>query len=164
MAEGEPFKIFLEFPTNKHVIETCKPNQGEKTCRYLTTGSCWKCLKMDSSKKVIIDQKVKNNEIAAKGDNCMGLLGFIQKQKKLIRGNKASYITYYSQMDANFEKIETEKENGILKITMYWNNRKKFELTFSINELDIIVDKQTINLFQNLWLSDNFTERVAIFF
>ncbi len=168
MAEVEPFKVFSEFPTNKHVMEICKAEQGKKTCRYLTTDSCWKCLKMNSLEKVIIDERVKNKEMAAKSDNCMGLLGLIIKKKEKLRGKKASYIRYYSQMDANFEKIEIENENEILKITMCWNNKKKFELAFTIKELDITVDEQvneqTVSLFQNLWLGDNFIQRIVIFF
>ena len=107
--------------------------------------------------------------MVAKGDNCMGLLGLtIQNQEKL-RGKKASYIGYYCHMDVNFEKMEIEdREDGILKITMCWNNKKKLEFAFSINELDIIVyeevNKQSINFFKNLWLGNSFTERIAIFF
>ena len=154
--------------------------QGKETCRYLGVGSRLECFKTSCSFKKDIDKRVKNNEMVAKGDNCMGLLGLIIQNQEKLKGNKASYIRCYCQMNANFKKIEiededkkieTEDEDKILKITMCWNNKKKLEFAFSINELDIIVyeevneqvNEQSINFFQNLGLGNNFIQRFAIF-
>jgi hypothetical protein len=57
--------------TDEYVKETCRPGQGEKTCRYLLMGpEGWECGKMDPSAKIIIDRRV--GGMAAKADNCEG--------------------------------------------------------------------------------------------
>ena len=65
--------------TNKLAIEDvkeiCKIGQGEKCCRYISVGAKgWKCLK-HSELKSLFDSRVRNNLMAAQGDNCEGVGG-----------------------------------------------------------------------------------------
>lgn len=163
MSKEELFRLFSRFPGQKHVMETCKMGQGKETCRYLRVGSSWECLKANCSLRKNIDKRVENGEIVTKGDNCMGLLGLIIQNQEKLRDKKASYIRYYCHIDANFEKMETG--DGILKIIM-GKNKKKLEFTFDTDNdnLDIVVDSDGINFFQNLNLGDHFTRRIVIFF
>lgn len=55
------------------VQSTCKLGKGEDCCRYLTAGlKGFNCEKF-SSLKEILDAKVYNNSMVAKGDNCPGV-------------------------------------------------------------------------------------------
>jgi len=57
---------------NEYVMNTCKPGQMEKTCRYLMMGpKGWECGKTDPKTKLMFDQKVAS--MSAKADNCPGV-------------------------------------------------------------------------------------------
>ena len=163
MSEPEElFRLFSRFPTQKHVIEICKMGQGKETCRYLATGSRWECLKTSCLLKKNIDKKVENGEMIAKGDNCQGLLGLVIRNQRELKGKKVSYIRPYCNITSGLKKIEVR--DGILTITMFWQNGRKLDIALDINDLDIIVNREGINFFQNLNLGDNFTKRIVIFF
>lgn len=172
MVEGELFKIFSEFPTNKHVMEICKPNQGKRTCRYLTTGSCWKCLKMNNSKKVIIDERVKSNQMSARADNCIGLLGLIIKKKEELRNKKAAFGRLYFTIKKTLKEIEIVKEieieGNILRLTMNWKNKKGKEegrkFDFEIDKLNVVLNSKFVIFFQKLDLGENSIKKFTIFF
>lgn len=56
-----------------HVDSVCKIHQQEKTCRYLAlTVNGWICVKKTPMKPVL-DQRVSEEKMTAKGDNCEGL-------------------------------------------------------------------------------------------
>jgi hypothetical protein len=168
MVEKENlFEIFSRFPTQKHGIEICKLGQKEKTCRYLFTDSTkgwrWGCIKTNNLRK-LIETRVKNNETSAKGDNCEGLLGLIIKEQQKLKGRKVIYIRPYCQITSNLKKIEIE--DNIFRIVMEWENKRKLEFAFDIDDLDIIVNSQGIDFFQNLnkELGENFIKQFTIFF
>ena len=74
----------------EHVRLVCRIGQGSKCCRYLTVGAeGWDCVKLNTepvrslldvmedrpstmTAKEILDQRVKLNDMTAKGDNCEG--------------------------------------------------------------------------------------------
>jgi len=57
-----------------HVMETCRPGAGEKTCRYLMMGpGGWECAKLQEGFKRTLDERVAANTITAQADNCPGL-------------------------------------------------------------------------------------------
>ena len=58
--------------TKEHMAEFCQPHTGATTCRYLAFSTSWECLKLTYFKENL-DERVKNNTIRAKGDNCPGL-------------------------------------------------------------------------------------------
>jgi hypothetical protein len=62
--------------TDEHVKKVCKPAEGDKTCRYLTLGgrSGFECSKVSGDTSIAhhVDDRVKNNEMSAKGNNCGG--------------------------------------------------------------------------------------------
>lgn len=56
----------------QHVTEICKFGHRGQTCRYLGAGEGgFMCLK-HSEFKDLLDQRVANNTMNAKGDNCEG--------------------------------------------------------------------------------------------
>jgi len=56
-----------------HLNSVCQFKKGEKTCRYIClTSSGYFCVKK-SKMKSMLDERVKKNQMSAKGDNCEGL-------------------------------------------------------------------------------------------
>lgn len=156
MSESEElFRLFSRFPTQKHVIEICKMGRGEETCRYLGTGSRWECLKTNCSLRKNIDKRVENGEIVTKGDNCEGFLGLVIQNQKELRGKKVSYVRPYCDITASLKKIEIGDD--MLRVTMCWKNGKKSDIILDISNLDIKVDHEGINFFQN-------SKKVTVFF
>jgi len=57
---------------DKKVTEVCKLGQGEKVCRYLGFGQGhWQCL-LGTPYQKVIDERVLQGEMKAKGINCAG--------------------------------------------------------------------------------------------
>ncbi len=56
------------------LVGSCRPSRGADTCRYLgCQGSGWKCLKHDTVFRIVIDGRVEEGTMTARGDNCPGL-------------------------------------------------------------------------------------------
>lgn len=56
-----------------HVKSVCKPGQAGKTCRYLIFGvGGFRCAKLNQELKDMLDGRVAEDTINAKGDNCPG--------------------------------------------------------------------------------------------
>ena len=83
------------------------------------------------------------------------LLKFIVKNRKKLEGGKAIYVRTYHQTDGNLKKIEIEEEDNVLRLTMGWKtsmgweSKKKAEFEFNIDDLEIVVNSQDIDFFQN---------------
>lgn len=57
-----------------HLKEVCRPGAGEKCCRYLTMDAKgWSCEK-NGELRELLDKRVADDTINAKGDNCEGRL------------------------------------------------------------------------------------------
>lgn len=66
---------------NTHLNSVCLFKQGSKTCRYISlTVQGYVCMKKSPIKKVL-DQKVKENKMKAKGDNCEGFGCYNPREK-----------------------------------------------------------------------------------
>ena len=56
-----------------HLYNVCRYKQGENTCRYISlTPQGYVCVKNSPMKKML-DERVKEDKMKAKGDNCEGL-------------------------------------------------------------------------------------------
>lgn len=60
--------------TDDHVDKVCLPGKGVRTCRYLTVmgGAGWNCAKFRYDLAGIIDQRVAQGTMVARGNNCEG--------------------------------------------------------------------------------------------
>ena len=59
--------------SNKHFHKVCKSGQGADCCRYVVAGSKGiECAKF-SSLKEILDKRVAEESMVARGDNCAGV-------------------------------------------------------------------------------------------
>ncbi|OGM08871.1 hypothetical protein A2Z67_02580 [Candidatus Woesebacteria bacterium RBG_13_36_22] len=57
---------------NDHIKNICKIGQGYDCCRYLIVGpNGFECAK-NTSLSVLLDSRVENKTITARGDNCKG--------------------------------------------------------------------------------------------
>lgn len=114
--------------------------------------------------KIFSEISVDNNDHGGK----LQLLKLIIEKQEELKGKETTYTRPYATITSRFQKIEIEIEENILKLTMDWKNKKGLEkgleFTFDINDLDIVVDRQSINFFQNLNLGENFTKRISIYF
>lgn len=55
-----------------HIKEICRIGQGELCCRYLTMAPTgWSCMK-GTALQLLLDNRVKYNDMVAQGDNCEG--------------------------------------------------------------------------------------------
>jgi hypothetical protein len=54
--------------------EVCRIGQGHACCRYLAVrgGDGFVCAKLDQSMKQYLDQRVADQDMVARGDNCPG--------------------------------------------------------------------------------------------
>lgn len=62
------------FAVSTFVRTTCRPGEGEQTCRYLvgTFDGLFHCAKLAPLIAYTIDGKVADDEMVATGDNCAG--------------------------------------------------------------------------------------------
>jgi hypothetical protein len=60
---------------SEHTADTvCLRGKGEKCCRYLGMGpGGLRCMKLDPSLKALLDARVAQGTMGAKGDNCEGV-------------------------------------------------------------------------------------------
>lgn len=57
-----------------HVLNVCRIGQGADCCKYLVMGAHgFKCMKINESTKVLIDDNWVRNHHVAQGDNCDGI-------------------------------------------------------------------------------------------
>lgn len=116
-------RLFLEilvFPMKERVKEICKSGQGEKTCRYLKTGSIgWRCAKFSSSEKGI-DQRVASGAIHAKGDNCGGVIDLIMENQAVLKGRKVEYKESISAAERKGTLKKLCVRDGALRIIADW--------------------------------------------
>lgn len=76
-----------------YVDSVCKRGKGAKCCRYLMFGAeGFECAKLTDI-KAHLDDRVKNETIVARGDNCIGV------ENKLIEGKK--FKTLKDVIDGN---------------------------------------------------------------
>lgn len=60
---------------SEQIIEVCQLGAGKATCKYLAMdGDGWRCLKVDSVFKPLIDERT---NMTAQGDNCDGIKGVL---------------------------------------------------------------------------------------
>ena len=58
---------------DNHMAEHCRPGQQADTCRYLNMRQGnWLCAK-HTALQVVLDRRVAEDAIIARGDNCPGL-------------------------------------------------------------------------------------------
>lgn len=56
-----------------HVKDVCKIGQGHDCCRYLVVApGGFECGKLEPPVKYVLDRRVRNEQITARGDNCEG--------------------------------------------------------------------------------------------
>lgn len=88
------------FPGDPHVREVCERGGGEGRCRYLTAvytpGGTFRntCEKYGSLRNVI-DQRVAENSMRRKGDNCDGLVGVLKHELGSLVGTRVEYMESY---------------------------------------------------------------------
>lgn len=64
----------MTYPDDHHAKTVCKIGQRAETCRYLTLHGAagWSCEKATDVGR-LLDERVAQNTINARGDNCSGL-------------------------------------------------------------------------------------------
>jgi hypothetical protein len=88
------------FPGDPHVREVCERGGGEERCRYLTAvytpGGTFRntCEKYGRLRNVI-DQRVAENSMTRKGDNCEGLVGVLKHELVSLVGTRVEYTESY---------------------------------------------------------------------
>jgi hypothetical protein len=82
------------FPGDPHVREVCERGGGEARCRYLTVvyGGAFRnnCEKYGELRNTI-DQRVAENSMRRKGDNCEGLVGVLKHELGSLVGTPVEY-------------------------------------------------------------------------
>jgi len=109
--------------TDKHIKHVCKIGKKEKTCRFLALGELFSCEKFGSLGCTIND-RVKENKMVARGDNCDGLLGVIIENKADLIGKKVKYK----------ESFPTIVIDGTVKDLVFEKEKKEFTLHIDAGE------------------------------
>jgi hypothetical protein len=58
--------------TEEKIKTVCRPGNGESTCRYLAFCYGFQCMKLKPGWKEMLDKRVADETIVARGDNCEG--------------------------------------------------------------------------------------------
>lgn len=130
--------LISEFPNQQHVNDVCKPGEGGATCRYLVVGQRgFECEKYGSLRR-ILDNRVEKGEMAAKGDNCGGILGLIVEHQDQLVQNKVHYHEIEPTVSArgSFEGVSVE--SGYLKIESDWEEKESFD--WVLRSEDVLVE------------------------
>lgn len=90
LSQVELFLKFSSFPDESQVRDICKIGQGDKACRYLerrvtANRNGYQCEKAGAYRK-IIDSDVQEDAIIERGDNCRGVLGFVDENQNDLHG------------------------------------------------------------------------------
>lgn len=117
-TRAELYQKFASFPNKGHVEAVCKPGQGAATCRYLSVdpqrpnGEMFSCQKYGTLREAI-DERVKEGTMRAQGDNCGGLVEFMQQNQSDLEGNSTHYVERMPtiELDGTFDGITAEKGN-----------------------------------------------------
>lgn len=66
-------QIKLPPPDDAYVHTVCKIGHGHACCRYLVVGpNGWGCVKLEPPLCAILDKRVREETMVARGDNCPG--------------------------------------------------------------------------------------------
>lgn len=61
-------------PLQDHIDVYCRPGSGPETCRYFSMDcNGARCLKRHADAKIVLDFRVSNGTMKARGDNCEGI-------------------------------------------------------------------------------------------
>ena len=157
-------EALLNFPTEKHVEKFCKLGEGEETCRYfsLAMGGSprWSCEKTSSVKR-LIDERIGQGTMNAKGDNCEGLLGLIMDNQKQLEGKRLEYSESMPSYRSSGVFKRMEIKSGILCL-VWEEGGKKESNSLSVNDLGITVARQSITF--DIAGLGSFAGRTIIFF
>lgn len=90
LSKSELFTSFSSFPDDSHVRDICKPGKGATTCRYLIrrtspSGNRYLCEKAGTYRK-LIDEDVQRGVVIERGNNCRGILGFVDVNQDSLCG------------------------------------------------------------------------------
>jgi len=141
------FNVLQVFPSEQHVKETCKPGDGDGTCRYLMMGRRgWNCGKGGSFKR-ILDERVRKGEMHAQGDNCAGILGVLHENQAALKGKRVEYReSMPTHLDsAVFTRMEIA--NGMLRLFVEdadEDEREKQISSINVDYLDMDVSPTAI--------------------
>ena len=88
------------FPADSHIREVCERSGGDGQCRYLTAvytsgGTVRNTCEKYGRLRNVIDQRVAENSMRRKGDNCDGLVGVLMHELGSLIGARVEYIESY---------------------------------------------------------------------
>lgn len=88
------------FPGDPHVREVCERGGGEARCRFLTgvytpSGALGNNCEKYGELRNVIDQRVAENSMSRKGDNCEGLVGVLKHELGSLVGTRVEYTESY---------------------------------------------------------------------
>ncbi len=132
-SKAELHSTFSNFPSEDYIDNTCKRGQHAEACRYLVFDEGFSCGKASFSRGMI-DKRFKEGDMGAKGDNCDGILGFVNENQSLLVGNKTIYKEQAPTIteEATFERLEIE--NGRILLT---TSKENF---LNLSEEDVQID------------------------
>jgi len=131
--------LLQEFPTEEHVRDVCKFQQGKATCRYLALQPGGLCCVKASGLREIIDQRVQAGDFGSLGDNCDGPLGLIIANKSELIGNPLEYTETMPSRSASGTLRDILKEDNTVHVAADWEGDANSDRWFNEEHLEITV-------------------------
>ncbi len=148
------------FPGDPHVREVCERGGGEAQCRYLTAvyapGGVFSnsCAKYGGLRNVI-DQRVAENSMRRKGDNCEGLVGVLKHELGSLVGTRVEYtesdptltlggtlkeIEIVPSVATSYENDTIERRSACsLRMKVDWDDGEDYSPGYYLHDLQIDV-------------------------
>ncbi len=166
LSRAELHRRFSSFPDSKHIDSVCRLGEGAAQCRYLTEkitprDQRYICEKA-SPVRTSIDETVARGGVLAVGDNCRGVLGFIDDNQKLLVGHD----TYRYSVRA--EDGRTEREEGVFDALIIEDGLVSIDGMLDVEEekVEVAIDGGGVTLLaidpKNT--NSNSYEKITVFF
>ena len=148
------------FPGDPHVREVCERGGGEARCRYLagvyTPGGVFRnnCERYGELRNVI-DQRVAENSMRRKGDNCEGLVGVLKHALGSLVGTRVEYtescptftlsgtlkgIDIIPSVETTYRNDTIERRSAYsLRMKVHWEDGRDYSPGYYLHDLQIDV-------------------------
>lgn len=142
------FQNVTAFPADAHIRDVCKHGGGEAACRYLVIiGGKPKCGKYGPARD-LIERRVAENSMIAKGDNCDGIAGILKSDAVSLAGTRVIYTERAPtlRVSGTLQMIEVGPSAIVMKVK--WDEGQAYDPNFNLGIVQIDVTAEGLEFGQ----------------
>lgn len=142
------FQKVTAFPVEAHIRDVCKHGSGEAACRYLVIiGGKQKCGKFGPARD-LIDRRVAEDSMAAKGNNCDGIAGILQSNAVSLAGTRVIYTERAPtlRVSGSLQVIDVGVSAIVMKVK--WDDGQLYDPNFDLGTVQIDVTAEGLEFSQ----------------